>query len=855
MLYPVPPPEPPPLVYFLAPSQVPDSGVLQANLLLAATETPAPATPPTPDRPDSKEPERLQSSSLPALQRNSQASLLQPPSDVGWQLFLQPATAESNPTSAGRTLDLFPAPATAATEELAPLSLQSLFMSAGETENQVPRSPGVGPVTSREPSELDVGAHLASQTQNRLQVAPERQVFNKSFSAPPPEKKDAPVSPPGAGGKPGGEPAQRERQENAPRQQPPPGTGVPVQLPQMMPEDVVELTADRQEYDEKQQIITAEGNVVMRFRQSVLDADRLQINLQTRTAVAEGNVALRRGSQTLRGQRFEYNFFQETGTVRQASGELYTATTGLDFSPDLPLGVTALTSQERPLSDRILASQPQENITNPGGVTVGVGVVGSGRNWGNGSRSGFQQAGAVRRLRYQADRVDFTPEGGVATNIRFTNDPFSPPELEVRADRARWTRLSPEQDEIVATRPRAVFDQHLSLPILKDRTVIDRSEQDPALVSFGYDRPERGGVYAERSFYPISQPQFRLKLTPQFYIQRAFEGSGDNLESLFGIKGRLNASFGPGTALEGSALLRTLDLGKIDTDWRASLRLRQQVGTYGLTGEYSYRDRLFNGSLGYQTVQSALGAVLTSPRIALGSSGINLNYQLGAQYINADTDRLDLLEPVREDNRVDLSRFQASAALSRGIRLWKGTALPASASEGLRYTPVPLVPYLQAVLGLVGVTSAYTSGDSQSALIGSVGLLGQFGHFSRPWLDYTAFNLVYTQVLQDGASPFLFDRIVDTKVLGAGISQQLYGPFRVGFQTSINLDTGEGIDTDYLVEYSRRTYGIVLRYNPVKEIGSLTLRISDFNWTGGARPFYGDGEVRSVEGGVRRDYD
>lgn len=845
MLYPVPPPEPSPLVDFLAPSQVPHSGVLHANLLLAATEIPAPATPPAPGRPNSPELERLQSSSLPALQRNSRASLLQPPSDAGWQLFQQPASPESNP-SGGRSPDLFPAPATRAAGELAPLSLQSLFTVAGEAENSSGRSPGVGPVPSREPSGLDVLGHLASQTQNPLQVAPERQVFNKSFSAPPPEKKDAPVSPPRAGGKQGGEPAQRERQENAPRQQPPPATGVPVQLPPMVPEDVVELTADRQEYDERQQIITAEGNVVMRFRQSVLDADRLQINLLTRTAVAEGNVALRRGEQALRGQRFEYNFFQETGTVRQASGELYTATSGEDFSPNLPSDVTALASQERPLSDRILASQPQENITNPGGVTVGLGA---GRN------GGFQQAGAVRRLRYQADRVDFTPDGGVATNIRFTNDPFSPPELEMRADRARWTRLSPYQDEIVATRPRAVFDQGLSVPILKDRTVIDRRERDPAVVSFGYDRPERGGVYAERSFYPISQPQFRLKLTPQFYIQRAFEDGGGSPESLFGMKARLNASFGPRTTVQGSAVLRTFDLGSIDTDWRASLRVRQQVGTHGLTGEYSYRDRLFNGSLGYQTVQSAVGAVLTSPRIALGNSGINLNYQLGAQYINADTDRLDLLEPVREDNRVDLSRFQASATLTRGIRLWKGTALPPSASEGLKYTPVPVVPYLQVVLGLVGVTSAYTSGDSQSALIGSVGLLGQLGHFSRPWLDYTAFNLVYSQVLQDGASPFLFDRIVDTKVLGAGISQQLYGPFRVGFQTSINLDTGEGIDTDYLVEYSRRTYGIVLRYNPVKEIGSLTLRISDFNWTGGARPFYGDSEVRPVEGGIRRDYD
>jgi hypothetical protein len=849
MLYPVPPPDPSPLVNLLAPSQVPHSGVLQANLLLAATETPPPTTPPTPNRPSLLEPERLQSSSLPALQRNSRASLLQPPADVGWQLLQQPASPGTNPTAA-TALDLFPAPATTAVWKPAPLSVQSLFPIAGVAENEVPPVTGVEPVRNREPSGLDLLGHLASPPQNPLQVTPESQVFSKSYSASPPEKKDAPLSPLPSGGKQGGSPAgQRQRETDAPRQQPPPGPGVPVQLPPMGPEDVVELTADRQEYDEKQQIITAEGHVVMRFRQSVLDADRLQINLQTRTAVAEGNVALRRGEQTLRGQRFEYNFFQETGTVRQASGELYTATSGQDFSPNLPLDVTALASQERPLSDRILASQPQENITNPGGVTVGVGSQPNQRN------GGFQETRTVRRLRYQADRVDFTPQGGVATNIRFTNDPFSPPELEMRADKARWTRLSPEVDEIVATRPRAVFDQGLSLPILKHRMVIDRRERDPAVVSFGYDLPERGGLYAERSFYPISQPQFSLKLTPQFYIQRALEGGGDNLESLFGIKGRLNATLGPRTTLQGSAALTSFDLSKIDTDWRASMLLRQQVGTYSLTGEYSYRDRLFNGSLGYQTVQSSIGAVLTSPRIALGSSGINLNYQLGAQYINADTDRLDLLKPVRENNRVDLSRFQASAGLSRGIQLWKGSPLPVSASEGLKYTPVPVVPYLQLVLGLVGVTSAYSSGDSQSALTGSVRLEGQFGHFSRPWLDYTAFNLVYSQVLQDGASPFLFDRVVDTKVLGAGISQQIYGPFRVGFQTAINLDTGKDINTDYIVEYSRRTYGIVLRYNPVKEIGSLTLRISDFNWTGGARPFYGDGEVRSVEGGVRRDYD
>ena len=56
--------------------------------------------------------------------------------------------------------------------------------------------------------------------------------------------------------------------------------------------------------------------------------------------------------------------------------------------------------------------------------------------------------------------------------------------------------------------------------------------------------------------------------------------------------------------------------------FRGNLRLRQSVGTHTLAAEYSYRDRLFNGSLGFQTVNSSLGVVLTSPIVPLGKTGI-----------------------------------------------------------------------------------------------------------------------------------------------------------------------------------------------------------------------------------------
>ena len=306
--------------------------------------------------------------------------------------------------------------------------------------------------------------------------------------------------------------------------------------------------------------------------------------------------------------------------------------------------------------------------------------------------------------------------------------------------------------------------------------------------------------------------------------------------------------------MEGAGELTSFDFNQLENNLRGSLRLRQNLGNvnpYILSLESIYRDRLYNGSLGYQTVQSSLGGIISSPIIPLGKTGINLSYQGGAQYIDANTDRQDLLSPGRKNDRISLGRLQGTVALSGGINLWQGKPLAATASEGLKYTPTPIVPYLQAIAGVTGTTSYYSSSDNQTTLTGTIGLVGQIGNFSRPYLDYTAFNLTYSQGTNSGLSPFLFDRSVDNRVLNAGLYQQIYGSLKLGLQTSINLDTGKSTSTDYIVEYSRRTYGITLRYNPVLELGGFSIRISDFNWTGGTDPF-SSGEIKPVVGGVIR---
>jgi hypothetical protein len=610
---------------------------------------------------------------------------------------------------------------------------------------------------------------------------------------------------------------------------------------------VVEVIADTQEYDEQRRVVTAEGNVVVRFDGAVVDADRIQVSLDNLIAVGEGNVALTRGDQVLRGQRFTYNFVQDTGELLAGRGEIFIPTAQEDFA-FLPTDVTAGEVPERPPSDRIRSNQPLTGVSSPGGINFGIGGRTNARNIVN-----PEQGGQVRRVRFEAARIDFYPRGWQASDVSITNDPFSPPELELRADKVTLTRESPLQDRVRTQNQRLVFDQGLSLPIPKNQQVIDRRERDatPGLVSFGFDGDQRGGVFVERRFEPINRENVSFSITPQFLAQKAVQEGVSNIPSLFGLRTSLDATLSPRTTVEGSGTLNSFDLTDIEDNLKASLRLRQQVGDtrnpHNVTLEYSYRDRLYNGSLGYQTVQSSLGGVVTSPIIPLGRTGLNLSYQGGAQYITANTDREDLLEPIRDNNRVSLGRLQASAALNGGLLLWQGKPLPPTATEGLRYTPNPVVPYLRAFGGLTGTTSYYTNGDNQSTLIGTIGLEGQIGHFSRSFLDYTAFNVSYSQGLDSGESPFLFDRAVDTRTLSAGITQQIYGPFTFGVQTSVNLDTGEYTSTDFILQYSRRTYGITLRYNPELELGGISFRLSDFNWTGGTNPF---SEVRPVVGGV-----
>lgn len=585
----------------------------------------------------------------------------------------------------------------------------------------------------------------------------------------------------------------------------------------------------------------------------------MQVNLADRIVVAEGNVVLTRGDQIIEGDKFEYYLVQDRGVVINAEGQIDRTTLGRDLSQQLPEDET-LTNLS--LSDRLAVNQPITDVTAQSDFEFSVG---SKRDLGilDGKRID-EEAGTINRVRFEAERMEFEPDGWQATNISITNDPFSPPELELRAETAKFQQTAPLVNELTTTKSRVVIDDGFSFPLLKNSFVFDGRPRSPGLFSIGFDGDERGGLFVERAFTILDQDQTIWTVTPQYFLQRAIftdafdfnrdEDGGIIDPGVFGVKSFFSNDFSDRSSVDAKFSISGFN-EPLDDNIRAKLAARQLIGNlqnpYDFSLEFNFRERLFNGSLGFQTVYNSIGGIVTSPIILLGKTGISLRYQGSIQNINADTDRLDLLEVNRDNNRTNLTRFQGAAFLGKGFLLWQGKALPISRKEALRFSPVPVVPYLQLNTGLSGVTSFYSNNDGQHSLRGSIGIQGQVGHFSRSWFDYTGFNATYSIGTNADESPFLFDRDADQQTLALGITQQLYGPIRLGVQTSFNIDNGDDINTDYIIEYSRRTHNITLRYSPELEIGSFSFRINDFNWRGNAEPFKRN-DIRPVTQGVSR---
>ena len=227
---------------------------------------------------------------------------------------------------------------------------------------------------------------------------------------------------------------------------------------------------------------------------------------------AEGDVFFNRNEQILEGDEATYNLLQGSGEITNARGSLALDTFGEDLTT-LPFADQTLSSA--PIDYRLQQAGSISSATSPGGLTLGTDAraVFGGEN------------GGLSRIRFESDIIYFDADGWYAEEMRLTNDPFSPPELELRGNLVSFIPLNEDEAELYIENPRLVFDQGLSLPLFKERYLVQQGQLaedqlNPLPTGIGYDGRDRDGLFIEREFNVATNTPWQLAVVPQFYVGR-----------------------------------------------------------------------------------------------------------------------------------------------------------------------------------------------------------------------------------------------------------------------------------------------------------------------------------------------
>lgn len=523
--------------------------------------------------------------------------------------------------------------------------------------------------------------------------------------------------------------------------------------------------------------------------------------------------------------------------------------------------------------DLVAVIDSDEETDSAGGRPTGASVI----------RRPKPTRGKLNRLRFQATRLTVRDNRWTAAQVAFTNDPFTPAQswtigyqVEARVEGEGITRLR-------AGRTRILLSNRVSLPGVNQAAIGEEALQ----LTLDTDQRDRDGI-----FLGYNLPRLRigekgkLELQPQFLVQRAIQGRTDSYTApgkslagprvnqdlkagdLFGLVAALDAPLGR-FRLKADTSLSTFNPDNVAAGTRSIVNLGTPLGLPAHASSEAqafgaYRERVYNGSLGLQTVAYAYGA----------QAGGALQFNADPSDPALDSRRAPYLGPIAVDWRAvggsyraalfrseDLDsqwRARFNAGLQGSLRLWEAPLDPERESlPALRYSPVPVRPGLALDYGLATSLARYEEGARQNTLTLYGGPSFTLGRFRNPWLDYSQVAVLFGGTFRDGLSPFGFDRAVDLRTVSFRAAQQLYGPVVLEAGATVNVDNGSRFYGDVSYSYvelklQQRSYELGIYYSPYDGIGGIRVKLNDFSFGGGGTPFVPRPASPAQEGPLRR---
>ena len=585
--------------------------------------------------------------------------------------------------------------------------------------------------------------------------------------------------------------------------------------------EINELFIESKELSEKDNILYAVGEVVVRYKGNILKADSLSYNKETKFAKADGNIELIINNQIFQADMIEYDFVNKKGDFNNVKGliDFESIISDLDFNSKRTY---------KNLLSTIQSMQKDKVVYTPNKLT----------NW-----------------IFSAKYLKVDPVKLSSKQVFLTNDLLNSNQVKIQINDLK-VYSAKEKLQLKSKINYLIFEDKVPIPFwFGDRTILKKSGntykdffENQNRLNIGYEKLNKDGIFIGRKLNSIKiKNDLFLNIEPQFLLQRTLKGKTKSFVqknySLNSPRVERNISLSDYFALNSSIdgkiknwdlkiikELNSFDLDKFANAFRTRGELSKEIYLFNNTFVSrifgAYRERIWNGSIGESEIYNAYGWRLDkTDSWNNGSVEKNQIITFGLGNYKA--------EGLNNSEFVESYKGSISYQLNQRIPLYEKKIDSQYVDKSFKYIPKPIAQGLFMNSKMSLNNSLYKYGNSQKYLGFSLGPEIIIGNFKKDFLDYTRLKVTPFYKFKSGNSVFKFDQVSENLTLDLNFDQQIIGPWLIETQGTLNLDKdsndyGEFINSRIGMNFKKRSYNFGIFYQPHNQAGGIKFTLNGF---------------------------
>ena len=578
-----------------------------------------------------------------------------------------------------------------------------------------------------------------------------------------------------------------------------------------------ELLIESKVQSEKNNILIAEGEVIVRFKDNMLKADSLVYNKRNKLAKAEGNVQLKINNQIFQADRVEYDFIENKGIFKNVKGLINSESiiSDFDFSSD-NIYKNLSSTIKRILKDKV--------VFTPNKVT----------NW-----------------IFTADYLKVDKDIWSSKKAYLTNDLLETNQIKLQFNELK---IYPDKEQLrfKSKINNLIFQDKITIPFwLGDRAIFKNSENPFAFQNkwnIGYDKLNKDGFFLGRKLNSIRiKKDLFLNIEPQFLVQRTLKGKTESFAqknySLNSPRVDRNISLSDYFAINSSVggkiqkwdlkitkELNSFDLDKFANAFRTRAELSKEINLFETTFVNkifgAYRERIWNGSIGESEIYSAYGWQLDQAK-SWKNDSVEKN-----QIITFGLGKYKA-EELTSSDFAESYKGSVSYQLNQRLPIYEKRIDSEYIDKSFEYIPKPIKEGVLLNSKISLNYNLYKDGNSQKYLGFGLGPEIVMGNFKKDFFDYTRLSVLPFYKFQSGKSIFKFDQVAENFIIDFNLDQHLLGSWLIETQGKLNLDKdsddyGEFIYSRIALNFKKRSYSFGIFYQPHDQAGGINFTLNGF---------------------------